>query len=168
MRLLTVVRHAKADDPLHYENDIDRPLTEKGFKDSRTVARLLGQLDPAVDWWISSPALRARETVTTLAAELGFSGEVRYEELAYPGNADNWLAIVAAAPLNAQHVAIVGHNPGLEEFVAGLCAANALHLNFRLPTASVAHLELELARWDQIRWGCGLLRTLIQPRLLKK
>lgn len=168
MKHLTIVRHAKADDPLLHENDIDRPLTEKGFKDARSAARLIAALDPPVDWWISSPAQRARDTVIVLTSELDFGDDVRYAEEAYPGQADRLLALLAAVPPNIEHVGLVGHNPGLEELVAGLCAANSAHLNFRLPTAAVAFLDLEIARWDQVRWGCGQLRTLLAPRLMKK
>jgi phosphohistidine phosphatase len=40
-------------------------------------------------------------------------------------------------------VLLVGHNPGLEEFLAGLTGRHE-----RLPTAALAHLELDIERWQ--------------------
>jgi phosphohistidine phosphatase SixA len=52
--------------------------------------------------------------------------------------------------------------------VAGLAAGAATHLNFNLPTAAIAHLELEIFWWNQIRWGSGQLILLLPPKLLRK
>lgn len=168
MRLLTVIRHAKAEDAALYPEDIARPLTERGVRDARSMARVIAGLQPPIDWWVTSPALRARESTDAMVAEIGYTNTISVLDEAYPGLADRWFAIVAATPSETRHLAIVGHNPGLEELIAGLCAGGALHLNFRLPTAGVAHVELEVARWDQVRWGCGQLRLLISPKVLKK
>jgi phosphohistidine phosphatase len=168
MRYLTLIRHAKAEDPAGFGDDRKRPLTERGFKDAKGTARLVENLQPAVDWWIVSPATRARETASTIFDVLGIDPAVRYEGDAYPGPAEKLLGLVAQAPPDRLHVLLVGHNPGLEEMVAGLCASNSLHLNFRMPTASLAHLELEISHWEQVRWGCGSLRLLVAPKLVKK
>lgn len=168
MRYLTVIRHGKADDPTGYGDDRQRPLVERGLKDLRSMARFVENLQPPVDWWISSPAMRARQTTLALLDALGIDPVVRYEDDVYPGYADELLGLLANAPPDRNHVALVGHNPGLEELVAGLCASNSLHLNFRLPTAAIAHIELEISHWEQVRWGCGSLRFLVAPKLLKK
>ncbi len=129
---------------------------------------VLGNLQPRIDWWLASTALRARETCHIVLSALDNDDEVHYEESIYLAPPERLLSLLSIAPATAEHVVIVGHNPGLEELVAGLCAGGALNLNFRLPTAAVAHIELELARWDQMRWGCGELRMLVSPKLLKK
>jgi hypothetical protein len=36
-----------------------------------------------------------------------------------------------------------------------------------LVTATVAHFDLDIARWSQLRWGCGQLRLLVPAKLLK-
>ena len=168
MKFLTIVRHAKAEDPANFADDALRPLTEKGRKDARATARVLGNLQPPIDWWMSSTALRARETSHIVLTALDLEHEVHFDDNIYLAPPERLLAILALAPANAEHIAIVGHNPGLEELVAGLCAGGALNLNFRLPTGAVAYIELEIARWDQLRWGCGELRMLVSPKLLKK
>ncbi len=168
MKFLTIVRHAKAEDPAGFAEDIQRPLTDKGRKDARATARVLGNLQPRIDWWMASTALRSRETCHIVLTTLDSEDEIHFDEGIYLAPPERLLAMLSVAPATAEHVAIMGHNPGLEELIAGLCAGGALNLNFRLPTAAVAHIELEIARWDQMRWGCGELRMLVSPKLLKK
>jgi phosphohistidine phosphatase len=146
MKTLSIIRHAKAVAPEEAPNDFERPLTKRGQKDAIQLGQILAALSPEIDWLISSPALRTRETT----------------------EADQWLALLKQAPPEAQHIAIVGHNPGLSDLVAGLAAGAATHLNFNLPTAAIAHLELEIFWWNQIRWGCGQLILLLPPKLLRK
>lgn len=168
MKYLTVIRHAKAEDPAGYSSDFQRPLSDRGYKDARNAARVVSSLDPKVDLWISSPALRARTTAETIAAEMGNGGEIQFEPATYPGDAEELFDILRKIPGDSQHIALVGHNPGLESLVSGLCTGHNPSMSVRMPTAAVAHLELEIVRWDQIRWGCGVLRTLVAPKLVKK
>lgn len=168
MKLLTIIRHAKAEDPANFSEDAKRTLTEKGRRDARATARVVSNLQPRIDWWIASPALRSRETADILLSALDLEDEIHCNSDVYLAPPERLLTILAATPATAEHVALIGHNPGLEELIAGLCAGGALNLNFRLPTSALAHIELELARWDQMRWGCGQLRMLVSPKLLKK
>lgn len=168
MKFLTIIRHAKAEDPANFSEDAKRTLTDKGRKDARATARVVGNLQPRIDWWIASPALRARETCDILLTSLDLEDDIHYDDDIYLAPPERLLTLLAAAPATVEHVALIGHNPGLEELIAGLCAGGALSLNFRLPTSALAHIELELARWDQVRWGCGQLRMLVSPKLLKK
>ena len=168
MKYLTVVRHGKAADPLRAAQDFDRALTERGEKDSKAAARMVANLQPPADWCISSPAVRARGTAATIADALGPLLHLQYEDAAYLASADTLLELLGKTPEEMEHVVLVGHNPGLEELVAGLCAGHALHVNLTMPTATVAHIELEAFRWDQLRWGCGKLKLLAPPKTCKK
>ncbi len=78
------------------------------------------------------------------------------------------MEIVREQPESAQHVIIVGHNPGLSMLLSGLCSGDDARLNLHFPTAGVAQVHLEVARWRQVRWGSGSLRLLVGPRTLKK
>ncbi len=168
MKYLTVIRHAKAEDPMGYAHDFERPLAERGQKDAKQIARALSNLEPAVDWWISSPAARTRETTQLLINHLAYTKHLLWEEAVYAAEADTLLDILREQLQEAEHIALVGHNPGLEELIVGLCAGSSRRLSLRMPTAALAHLELEIFRWDQIRWGCGQLRLLVTPRILRK
>jgi phosphohistidine phosphatase len=168
MKTLSIIRHAKAAPPDEYPADFDRPLTKRGQKDAAQIGQILAALAPDVDWLISSPALRARETTELLAKTLSYTQRIQWEENAYLAEADQWLTLLKNAPPEAQHIAVIGHNPGLSDLVAGLTAGAANHLNFHLPAAAVAQIELEIFLWNQIRWGCGQLMLLLPPKPLRR
>ncbi|MFZ4659693.1 MAG: SixA phosphatase family protein [Caldilineaceae bacterium] len=168
MKTLSIIRHAKAVAPEEAPNDFERPLTKRGQKDAIQLGQILAALSPEIDWLISSPAVRTRETTELITKTRTYTKPIQWAESAYLAEADQWLALLKQAPPEAQHIAIVGHNPGLSDLVAGLAAGAATHLNFNLPTAAIAHLELEIFWWNQIRWGCGQLILLLPPKLLRK
>lgn len=168
MKTLSIIRHAKAVLPEEAPNDFARPLTKRGQKDATHLGQLMTALSPEIDWLISSPALRTRETTELVTKALNYTNSIQWAENAYLAEADQWLTLLKQAPPEAQHIAIVGHNPGLSDLVAGLAAGATTHLNFHLPTAAIAHLELEIFWWNQIRWGCGQLILLLPPKLLRK
>jgi len=168
MKTLTIIRHAKAESPEESANDFDRPLTPRGQKDAGYLAKFLTRLEPPIDWLISSPALRARQTTEQIAAELAVAESIVWQETLYLADAETLLRVLCEAPQDMEHVALVGHNPGMEELVAGLCTGSPPHLNLAMPTAALAHLQLEIFWWNQIRWGCGQLQLLVTPKVLKK
>ncbi len=90
-----------------------------------------------------------------------------WQEAVYLADADTLLTLLSEAPQDKEHVVLVGHNPGMEELVAGLCTGAPPHLNLQMPTATLAHLRLEIFWWNQIRWGCGQLQLLITPKVLR-
>lgn len=168
MKTLTIVRHAKAERPEGYASDFERPLTDRGLKDATRIGEALARLDAPVDWILSSPAERARQTTQRLAAHLSSTRNIQWEPTIYEASADILLDLLGQAPQDIQHVVIVGHNPGMEELVAGLVSGQSNRLNLHMPTAALAHLQLEIVWWNQIRWGCGQLELLITPKVLKK
>ncbi len=167
MKYLSVFRHAKAERPDDYAEDHERPLTERGGKDAAAMGSILARVEPPVDWIVSSPSRRTRETTDQLTAALKFSGKPAWHPDIYAAHPDALLGVLAAIPPNVEHAVLVGHNPGVEGLVAGLCAGAPDRLNVRLATAAIAHLALDMAYWKQVRWGCGLLQFLIRPKLLR-
>jgi phosphohistidine phosphatase len=168
MKKLTILRHAKAEPPENYPGDSVRPLTKRGEKDAALIATFLTQLDPLVDWVLSSPALRAEQTAKIVAKHFSGIAPVIYDEQIYEADAGLLLTLLRSIPPEQEHALLVGHNPSLESLVAGLCSGAPGSLECRLTTAGMAHIHVEIMRWDQIRWGAGVLQLLVQPRVLRK
>lgn len=168
MKTLTIIRHAKAESPEEFANDFDRPLSARGRKDAGHVAKFLTRLEPPIDWLISSPAVRTRQTMEQIAAELDLHESIAWQESIYLADVETLLHVLSETPQDMEHVVLVGHNPGMEELVAGLCTGAPPHLNLTMPTAALAHLHLEIFWWNQIRWGCGQIQLLVTPKALKK
>ena len=167
MKTLTIIRHAKAEIADGTQSDFDRALTKRGRKDARQISRVLTRCKEPIDWIISSPAMRTRSTTEAIVAELEFAGSVQWADSAYLGEAATWLMLLQEVPPEMNHVVVVGHNPGVAELVAGLVTGVPHRLNLHFPTAAVAQLETEIFWWNQIRWGCGQLRLLFTPKLLR-
>ena len=168
MKHLTLLRHAKAVDAAQYTQDIDRPLAKKGGKQIARVAPLLQRTKQSVDHIVSSPALRANQTAQQIAKIIKYSQEVSYDDRIYEASVTVLLTVLRELPESAEHVLIVGHNPGLEELISALACGDEGRLSLRLSTAGLVHFHMEIARWQQVRWGCGLLRLLTAPRFQKK
>lgn len=167
MKYLSILRHAKAERPEDYANDIDRPLTSRGHKDALYMGVILAEIEPAIDWIISSPAQRTRDTIHQVTNALKFKRAVVWQEAIYEAEAETLLTVLAQVPPAMEHVLLVGHNPGLEGLVSGLAAGAANRLQLTMATAGLAHLTLEIFGWNQIRWGCGSLHCLLRPKLLR-
>ena len=167
MKVLSIVRHAKAELPEGFPSDFSRLLTQRGHKDAARLGALLAGLEPTVDCILSSSATRAAQTADRLASELGYANSVTWEDAVYLASAATLLDLLRRAPENAEHVVLIGHNPGLEELAAGLCSGAPDNSVLTLITATVAHFPLDISRWNQLRCGAGQLKLLVAARLLK-
>lgn len=153
MKTLLLMRHAKSswDDP--GTADHDRPLNHRGKEDAPRMGRWLAEqgLDP--DLIVTSTAKRARKTAKLVAETCGYQGElVKLPEL-YHASPKVWTSVVQKLPETATRVLCVGHNPGLEELLAGWLAADVA-----MPTAAVAVLSLDIDAWRDA--GLGTRMTL--------
>lgn len=163
MKSLLVMRHAKSDYPPSIADDFDRPLSKRGRKDLTCMANLLAAAENPPDLILSSSAVRAERTAVALATALKIEGR-RFclEDRLYLASPAGLFAAAADLPDQANSALIVGHNPGLEEWISLLCGAD-----LRLPTAGLAALSLEITGWAQIHEAQGRLRWFAIPRLLR-
>ena len=167
MKTLSIIRHAKAERPEGYPTDFARPLTARGMKDAERIGEVLARLDPPVDHFVSSPATRAAQTTDCLIATLHYTKETEWQEDIYLASATTLLNLLTHVPEDAEHVALVGHNPGLEELAAGLCSGSQENSVLSLVTATLAHFDLDINRWNQLRWGAGRLMLLLPAKALR-
>ena len=74
------------------------------------------------------------------------------------------LAVARTEPDEVHRLMVVGHEPALSEAVALFVGGG----NFSLPTAAVAGIALDVARWADIEPGRGELAYLVRPRMLER
>lgn len=158
MKTLLIMRHAKSDWSAE-GTDFDRPLNKRGRQAVPLVARLLRAVEEKPRLILSSPAARARQTAEGLAAALG-SCDLVFDPRLYLAPPQTLGAVLGGQDDRGDPLLVVGHNPGLEEWLA-LLGGGAC----RLPTAGVAALEVEAERWTEVRAGGGRLRWFFVPRL---
>ena len=167
MKTLSILRHAKAERPEDYATDLARPLTDRGRKDAMRVAAVLAGLDPAVDAIVSSPSTRTRQTVAAVQEILEGDIPVLWDERIYEAGVRELLDALMTIPNQAEHVLLVGHNPGMAELIAALCSGDSGRLGIDMPTAGLAHVTLDIPGWSKITRRSGMLQWLIRPKLLR-
>lgn len=167
MKHLSILRHAKAQNLDESPTDFDRSLAPRGSKDAHQIGKILADSEPSIDWIVSSPAQRTRETASAVVDVLGFKRGVVWQDEIYAGNAEGLLKVLAQVPAEMGHVLLVGHNPGVEELTSGLVAGSPTRLGISMLPAGLAYLTLEIFAWSKIRWGCGTLHALLHPKRVR-
>lgn len=161
MLRLTLVRHGKAVPAHAGQEDFDRALEPDGHREVLQLGRRLRERELKPACLISSPALRALTTANLLARELSYPGSaVISDERLYLISADAILEWLRAADRAAQHLMIVGHNPGLSEFAARVAQTPIAD---GLATGTACTLRLPIEHWRDLMWRCGIGAE-IEPR----
>ena len=119
---LYIVRHAIAVDPgtPGYEDDSQRPPTDKGIRKMNKIVKGLHQFDLKLDKILSSPYVRARDTAKILATEFQRANQLSFSDNLIPPA--NFEALVAEIheKYDVDNLALVGHEPMLSQFVSWL------------------------------------------------
>ena len=145
MKTLLILRHAKSswDDPAM--PDHDRPLTERGKKDAQRLGQFLQEHGLVPDLIVSSTARRAGKTAKKVAKACGYGGEIEIDGRLYQAHFSQFIGVLREVAEEHATVLVVGHNPGLEEFV--------LHLTGQtepMPTAALAEVSLDIDSWQSL------------------
>jgi len=156
-RTLILLRHAKSAWPTE-TRDAARPLAQRGRRDALAVGRWLRDQIPTIDLVVCSPAIRATETWDLAAAQLDAKPRLRHDKRLYHASAEDLLKVTQELPVQASRVVLVGHNPGLEDFLTLLTGAAE-----PLKTSAIAVVATP-AGWDRTQPGSGTLTALATPR----
>lgn len=130
---LVLVRHAKSDWSTGRPDQL-RPLAPRGLRQAPLAGEWLAGHLPAIDLAVVSPATRAQQTWSLVAAALPSPPPVRTDESLYLGSVES---VVAALPPALAVVALVGHNPDLEDLVSSLAGHPV-----PMPTSALAVIDL--------------------------
>ncbi|MCF8225457.1 MAG: histidine phosphatase family protein [Bacteroidales bacterium] len=148
-RKLFIVRHGKSS----WEsivNDIDRPLTERGVKNSYEIANRLKNKGLIPESIFSSPAARALHTAIIMSQvwELDEQNIFIRNQLYLP-DIEDITEMIFEIPDRFSSVAIYGHNPGFTYF-SNIFMKDKLE---KLPTAGTLVITFELDSWNNISNG---------------
>ena len=160
---LWIIRHAKSSWANVGQADFERPLNDRGNKDGKRMIRWMRSQHERPERIISSDAVRAR--ATTEFVQKGFQvpkDYVQFDHRIYEASVDTLLDVLHGVADACPSVALVGHNPGMSEFVNALTGTSAIG---ELPTFGIALLTMP-ARWLDARWGCASLMSLNSPKTI--
>jgi len=141
---LYIIRHAIAVDEgnSHYESDSQRPLTDKGRKKMRQIAKSLRNLGVEFDVILSSPYVRARETAEILADVFKMKKKIAFSDNLIPMGNPELLITEVNEKYSVDSIALVGHEPHLSGLVGLLGAENA-KIDVTLKKGGVCYLSAD-------------------------
>ena len=110
---------------------------------------------------VSSPATRALATARIASSEIDYpTGKIKEEQKLYHASEDAILSIMKSLDDSLESVMVVGHNPGLTEFVNALLDEEIANI----PTAGLVGARLNINHWQDARWGCGEMTLYEYPK----
>ncbi|MCA1574451.1 MAG: histidine phosphatase family protein [Acidobacteria bacterium] len=162
MKTLLLLRHAKSSWKDSSLPDFERPLNDRGRKAAELVGKFIARQNVTIDLVISSPAVRARQTIDLVLRAARRSPELRFDQRVYEASPTRLLEITSQIEDDRKSVLLVGHNPGMEELLALLVGAEQ-----HMPTASLAKVLLSSKKWDKILAEKGVLESFVKAKELK-
>jgi phosphohistidine phosphatase len=168
MRVLHLLRHARAVPEDDGTDDHRRRLSRPGRDDARLVAASLPAVLGAVDLVLCSTAARTRETASLVLA--GFAAPpVAFEDGLYLAALPALLRRLRRLDEATRNVLLIGHNPGLHELALALAATDspgyAALAEGKFPTAARASFVIETG-WAELGRSRHALRDYVTPKSL--
>ena len=144
---LLLIRHGIAEDPRPGQGDADRALTPEGWTKTRAAMRGLAAWGYAPTRGLTSPYLRARQTMNCFQEAAGGAFPIEAWPVLVPhgdpGVADLQLRALMAEVREEEVVALTSHQPFLADLV--------FHLTGRM--VEVKKASCTVLRWREGAWS---------------
>ena len=158
---LFILRHAIAVEPGSpaYEDDSQRPLTDKGVAKMKQIAAGLRHMEVEFDLILSSPHLRARQTAEILAKSFHIKDKLLFTPALLPeAPASEIINEINGKYSQAMNVVLVGHEPSLSNLISKLISGDPT-ANITLKKGGICRLSAEQLCYDR----CATLEWLLYP-----
>src|SRR5438477_12860295 len=151
---LYFLRHGEADWSNWNKPDDERPLTKRGKKEMRELAKFLGRLNVEPGLIVTSPLPRALQTAEIATDYL--KAKLRKDELLAPGFGMSELRTVLKRH-GSKALMLVGHEPDFTNVISGLTGAS-----LKLSKAGVALVDVDPDSQE------GKVLWLLPPKFARK
>jgi phosphohistidine phosphatase len=146
-----------------FKDDSLRPLLPKGKKQLKKIARAMKEMDLEFDLILSSPYLRAKETVEIVAAGLKCEKRLNFSPaLAAEKDPSHLIPVLQKIKPAPKQILLVGHEPFLSRLIS-LLTTGGLDLHLDFAKGGLCKLEIEKLHVGK----CAVLVWLLTPRQMK-
>lgn len=158
-----IMRHGLAAKPARRGKDSERQLTRKGERKLWDTAEAMEKMGLTFQAILSSPYLRARQTADIIADAFNARKHLKLTETLAPGRAlKSFVAYVKTLSPPPENLLLVGHEPGLSEFISLLvCGDRHLQLNFK--KGGLCKLTARALTGER----CATLEWLLTPKQMR-
>ena len=168
LKKLYLLRHAKSSWDNPNLADFDRPLNKRGKENLAGLANLAAMLNPTPELVLTSPSKRTLETVKGFCQGIpGFFTIVEEKKL-YHATKEEILCQINKVPENIKSLLIVGHNPGLEEFISWIVMGSKNPNCLKMTTSSFVQVALNVSSWSEMAPQSATLQIMIPGRFSSK
>jgi phosphohistidine phosphatase len=151
LKRLTLVRHANAEWKDSAVADFDRPLNRRGMAEAEATAKKLLEQERTPDLVVTSPSRRTQQTADIIAREHGFgSRRVKRDEHLYLATAEDILKVIRNTGPKVEHLAVVGHNPGISELLKLLAPEFGIP---EIATGAMCTMCFKVTMWNSVAVG---------------
>lgn len=145
-KILYIIRHAKSKHAYPGELDFSRPLNERGIREVLKMADRMIDIKDKADKIFCSSALRTKQTAIGLCTAWGINqNKIQFVDELYHATEDVLSRFITSINKKCNTVLIVGHNPGITDFV------NEVSDTFKIddvPTCGTLGIEIESESWE--------------------
>ena len=167
-KTLYLLRHAKSawDNP--NLSDFDRPLSKRGKENLTGLAKIAAILNPPPELIVTSPSRRTLDTVNGFCRGMSTQFSIEEEKELYHASKEEILSRIQEVPEKIQTLLIVGHNPGLEEFISWILTGSIVSIPLQITTGSFVQMNLNISLWSEIAPETATLQLMIPGRFSSK
>ncbi len=169
MKRLSLIRHSRAGQTAKkLTDDHERPLTKKGEGLCEVIQRVFSGTDglSLPDRVLLSTSRRTVQTADRIFRRLFHDAdrELRSRQIKklYLADPSTLLDVIRAVDNDAEHVALIAHNPGLHQLAMDLAGEGDVTLYREMrasfPPPCLAHLEFDVSGWQDIQPNGGMLK----------
>jgi phosphohistidine phosphatase len=161
---LYIIRHGKAEEKTaSVTSDSGRKLTENGIREIEMISKSLKALDVQIDYLISSPLNRAKQTADIISKDLLKRKKqfLIWDELKPEIPIEQTKKKIHT--LNFSSIMLVGHEPHLSSLI-GSIISDSTKTEISLKKGGFAHIEL-FSNSSPLH---GVLKSLLTPKQMKK
>lgn len=169
-KILTILRHAKAETGTASQDDKSRGLTERGIKATEFIGRYMREKALSPDKVLCSSAIRTTETLMKIERVYNHTLPVEYLDKLYLASAGEILNVISGVSVGVNHLMIVGHNPGIHELAMKLAKEGDDKLidkmALKFPTCAIATFKCHAPDWGILRDARCELVDFASPKML--
>ena len=165
---LYVMRHAKSSWDNSDLNDHDRPLSNRGKRNAKTICEFFVKKKISFDLIILSTSTRTKKTLKILQKKIDRPKKIIISKNLYLANENNIVLKIKEINENYKKVLLINHEPAITNLVNYLVKNKKNNLfkliNYKFPTAAFAKIVFTLDSWSKISDSTGLLKNFIRPK----
>jgi len=162
---LYLMRHAKSDWHTPSTSDFDRPINLRGQKNAKRIGQWMVDNDFLPEKIVSSPAVRARQTIELLIQQLDNErlNTVQFDKDLYLASVETLIECIQLYKADLNSLMLIAHNPGMEQLVNYLLNTDTRMIS--MTTANLAIFEFPNNDFNP-EIDKGELIEFIKPKIL--